>query len=90
MAEVCSPVEVLRGPNSRIWPMQLVKVIEDTKTNMCLDIGWESFVKENYLADGEIMFVYYAGNKIFYVRVFSPAMVERLASIEPLQKDEDI
>ncbi|XP_021733427.1 B3 domain-containing protein At5g57720-like [Chenopodium quinoa] len=87
---VCSPVEVLRGPNSRIWPMQLVKVTEDTRTNMCLDIGWESFVIENYLVDGEIMIIYYAGNREFYVRIFSSFMIERRARIEPIQRDENM
>ncbi|XP_021745270.1 uncharacterized protein LOC110711198 [Chenopodium quinoa] len=90
LAKIHSPVEVLRGPNSRIWHVELVKVVEDTRSNMCFDIGWQNFVNENHLVDGELMIIYYAGNITFYVRVFSSTMVERFDTIEPFPRDEDI
>ena len=76
---VSSPVEVIRGSNSRVW------IVQHSKEFMLLHFGWEGFINDNRIREGEILIIYYGGNMTIYVRIFSSPMVERFSSIKTLQ-----
>ncbi|GFP93952.1 B3 domain-containing protein at4g34400 [Phtheirospermum japonicum] len=57
----------LRRPNMRTWQVDVKKIDE----HWFLEKGWPQFVKENSVQDGDFLTFSYAGNSIFFFKVFA-------------------
>ncbi|KAI3960151.1 hypothetical protein MKW98_016875, partial [Papaver atlanticum] len=63
----------LRGPSGRIWTVELMRngSEDDDDERLYLGKGWEIFVKEHNLKEGDVLFLKYKlGGSVFDVLVF--------------------
>ncbi|RZC62415.1 hypothetical protein C5167_024159 [Papaver somniferum] len=64
----------LRGPIGRIWTVELIRKgseDDDDEKRLYLGKGWEIFVKEHHLKEGDVLFLKYKlGGSVFDVLVF--------------------
>ncbi|KAL3623293.1 hypothetical protein CASFOL_032109 [Castilleja foliolosa] len=57
----------LRRPGMMTWQVDVKKIDE----HLFLEKGWPQFVKDNSVEDGDFMTFSYAGNSMFFVKIFA-------------------
>ncbi|KAI3915701.1 hypothetical protein MKX01_015526 [Papaver californicum] len=61
----------LRGPSGRTWSVELMRNGSNADEMLCLGKGWEVFVKEHSLKEGDVLFLKYKlGGSVFDVLMF--------------------
>lgn len=65
--------ELVAGPSGKTWRVKLVEVGND----LYFTDGWEVFVKDNLVRDGDFMFFKFHGNSVFSVVVYDDSMCEK-------------
>ncbi|XP_021854010.1 B3 domain-containing protein REM1-like [Spinacia oleracea] len=60
------------------------------KEFLYIGAGWEHFVDDLHLREGDVLYFYYAGLGVFHVRVYNTDMVERFFEepAEPVDVEE--
>lgn len=66
----------LEGPSGDIWHASLMKHADD----LCIYEGWQSFVRDHFLEDGDSLLFGYEGDLQFVVQVFDQSSCEKEAA----------
>ncbi|XP_020254477.1 B3 domain-containing protein Os12g0592300-like isoform X2 [Asparagus officinalis] len=67
---------ILRSPSGTIWSVELAK----TSDEISFQVGWDEFVKDNHIQEGDFVIFKYNGNSCFKFSIFKRDHCERASS----------